>query len=72
MSGSANDAESIPSDVELPETDDATYTDGGAPTDEAHEKAGDGSSTGSVPAGLTISELEEVARNGNSNDGGTG
>ena len=71
MSGSANDADSIPSDVQPPD-DDATHTEGGAPTDQAHEEAGDGSSTGSIPAGLTVSEMEEFVKKGNSNEGGAG
>lgn len=71
MSGSKNDADTAPSDVEKPMADD-THTDQGAPTDEAHQDAGDGSLTGSIPAGLTVDELLEQANSGKSDDGGTG
>lgn len=47
-------------------------TEQGAPTDKAHKDAGDGSSTGSVPAGLTVDELEQQAEKPVNNDGGTG
>ena len=72
MSGTVDDADSIPSDVQPPEADDAEHTEGGAPTDKAHEEAGDGSSTGSIPAGLTVSEMEEFVKKGGSNEGGAG
>jgi hypothetical protein len=71
MSGTNDDADSIPSDVEPADADDATHTESGAPTDKAHEEVGDGSSTGSVPAGLTVSEMEEFMKKP-SNEGGTG
>ena len=71
MSGSQDDAETAPSDVEKP-TEDETHTDQGAPTDQAHQDAGDGALTGSVPAGLTGDELLEQANSGKSDDGGTG
>lgn len=45
-----------------------THTDQGAPTDEAHKDAGDGYSTGSVPAGLTADEMLKQAEG--KNDGG--
>lgn len=51
---------------------DNAHTGQGAPTDEAHRDAGDGSLTGSVPAGLTVSELEKQAEEGARDDGGTG
>ena len=51
---------------------DGAHTGQGAPTDEAHQDAGDGSLTGSVPAGLTVSELQEQAEEGKRDDGGTG
>ena len=71
MSGTTDDADSIPSDVALPEADDdTTHTKSGAPTDKAHEDVGDGSTTGSVPAGLTLAEMDEIAEEGNSNEGG--
>jgi hypothetical protein len=56
MSGTSEDADTIPSDVEQPDSnveqlDEAdTHTDRDAPTDEAHRDAGDGTLTGSMPA----------------------
>ncbi len=70
MSGSQDDADTVPSDVEP--TADETHTGQGAPTDGAHQDAGDGTLTGSVPAGLTGDELMEQANSGKSDDGGTG
>ena len=70
MSGSQDAADTAPSAVEKP-TADATHTDQGAPTDQAHQDAGDGALTGSTPAGLTGDELLEQA-SGKSDDGGTG
>jgi hypothetical protein len=71
MSGNKDDADTAPSDVETP-TADETHTDQGAPTDKAHQDAGDGSLTGSTPAGLTVDELMEQANSDKSDDGGTG
>ena len=70
-SGSRNEADKAPSDVEKPVKDE-THTAQGAPTDGAHLDAGDGSLTGSVPAGLTADELQKQADSGKTNDGGTG
>ena len=53
-------------------TEDESHTDQGAPTDQAHQDAGDGALTGSVPAGLTGDELLEQANSGKLDDGGTG
>lgn len=44
------------------------HTPGGAPTDAAHQNAGDGALTGSTPAGLTIDELRERAQQRPPND----
>jgi hypothetical protein len=41
---------------------DEIHTGQGAPTDRAHEGAGDGTLTGSTPAGLTTRELEDEAK----------
>ncbi len=71
MSGSREDADSAPSDVATP-TAGETHTGHGAPTDEAHQDAGDGSLTGSTPAGLTVDELLKRANSGKPDDGGTG
>lgn len=46
-------------------------TKSGAATDAAHQDAGDGSATGSVPAGLTVDELKNQADE-KRDDGGTG
>ena len=51
---------------------DKDRTEQGAPTDKTHKDAGDGSSTGSVPAGLTVDELEQQAGKPVNDDGGTG
>ena len=53
-------------------SDTGTHTDQGAPKDKAHQDAGDGSLTGSTPAGLTVDELLEQANSGKTDDGGTG
>ncbi len=71
MSGSKDDADTAPSDVEKP-TADETHTGQGAPTNKAHQDAGDGSLTGSTPAGLTVDELLKQANSGKSDDAGTG
>ena len=71
MSGSKDDADTAPSDVAPPITDSA-HTGQGAPTDEAHQDAGDGSLTGSIPAGLTADELMDQADSNKPSDGGTG
>lgn len=71
VSGSKDDADTAPSDVEPPVAD-STHTGQGAPTDEAHQDAGDGSLTGSVPAGLTADELMKRANSNKTDDGGTG
>lgn len=52
-------------------TDEPTQTGSGAATDKAHQEAGDGSATGSVPAGLTVNELLKQADE-KRDDGGTG
>ena len=51
---------------------DGTATKQGAPTDKAHQDAGDGTLTGSVSAGLTADELQKQAEQPRSDDGGTG
>ncbi len=71
MSGTKDDADTAPSDVEPPIEED-THTDQDAPTDETHRNAGDGSLPGSTPAGLTVDELLEQANSGKTDDGGTG
>ena len=71
MSGTRGDAETGPSDVQPPTKDDA-HTGQGAPTDKAHQDAGDGTLAGSTPAGLTADELQEQANSGERDDGGTG
>ena len=46
-------------------------TEQGAPTDAAHQGSGDGSLTGSIPAGLTAEELLERAKQGERDDAGS-
>lgn len=70
MSGTQEDADTAPSDVPIPQ--ESTHTEGGAPTDDAHQEAGDGTLTGSIPAGLSVDELLKKAEGGNTDDGGTG
>lgn len=71
MSGSKDDADTAPSDVEVP-IEESAHMGQGAPTDEAHQDAGDGSLTGSIPAGLTVDELMKQANSNKPSDGGTG
>lgn len=54
-----------------PGTPDSQHTDQGAPTDAAHEEAGDGSLNGSTPAGLTRDQLLEKARDQDRDDPGS-
>jgi hypothetical protein len=49
-----------------------TQTPSGAPTDKAHEEAGDGTLQGSIPAGLSLDELQKIAEDDQSVDSGTG
>ncbi len=63
--------DTTPSDVG-PAPDGASHTEGGAPTNKAHEDAGDGSLSGAIPAGLTVDELLEQANSDKTDDGGTG
>src|SRR5918998_2902780 len=39
-----------------PSAEDGAHTAGGAPTDQAHQDAGDGTLAGSVPAGLSLKQ----------------
>ena len=50
---------------------DGRHTEEGAPTDVAHEDAGDGSLSGSTPAGLTRDQLLERARDQDRDDPGS-
>ncbi|MFC0385006.1 hypothetical protein [Muricoccus vinaceus] len=61
-----------PDPAPKPAEGDETHTEGGAPTDAAHEEDGDGTLSGSVPAGLSSRELRELAESGKTDDGGTG
>ena len=49
-----------------------SHTETGAPTDKAHLEAGDGTLQGSIPAGLSIEELEQIANDDQSVESGTG
>ena len=53
----------------MSETRETTQT--GAPKDAAHRAAGDGTLTGSVPAGLTPEQLKERAEQGDRDDPGS-
>ena len=53
-----------------PSAEDGAHTEGGAPTDQAHQDAGDGTLTGSVPAGLSLKQLRESAVNDMTDDSG--
>ena len=71
MSDTAEGAETTPADP--PKTEQApTHTEEGAPTDAAHQGAGDGSLTGSTPAGLSADELLKQANSNKGADPGTG
>ena len=54
-----------------PSAEGGGHTEGGAPTDRAHRDAGDGTLTGSVPAGLSLKQLREAANNDKTDDSGT-
>jgi len=60
-----------PSPTPKPTPGDEAHTKGGAPTDQAHEDAGDGTLSGSVPAGLSSRELRELAESDKTDDTGT-
>lgn len=49
-----------------------TSTPSGAPTDEAHKAVGDGTLVGSIPAGLSLDELQQIADEDQSVESGTG
>lgn len=49
-----------------------THTESGAPTDKAHLEAGDGTLAGSIPAGLSVEELQAIAEDDQSVESGTG
>jgi hypothetical protein len=51
--------------------EEPTHTESGAPTDEAHREVGDGTLTGSMPAGLSPEEMAERSQD-ESVDSGTG
>jgi hypothetical protein len=70
MSGTDDRANKAGPDAEPPAEDDA-HTEGGAPTDRAHQDAGDGTLTGSIPAGLSSKQLREAANNDKTDDSGT-
>jgi hypothetical protein len=55
-----------------PISSEETHTQSGAPTDKAHSEDGDGSLTGSIPAGLTPDELRRIAKEDKIVEPGTG
>jgi hypothetical protein len=70
MSGTKNDATKDCPEGTPPGED--CHTAGGAPKDQAHLDAGDGTLTGSVPAGLSSRELRELAESDKTDNSGTG
>ena len=70
MSGTDDHANKAKPDAEL-SAEDGAHTEDGAPTDQAHREAGDGTLTGSVPAGLSLKQLREAANNDKTDDSGT-
>ena len=69
MSGTDDRANKAKPDTEPP-AEHGAHTEGGAPTDQAHQDAGDGTLTGSVPAGLSLEQLRKAA-NTKMDDSGT-
>jgi len=57
---------------EAPAKTPDTHTKGGAPTDAAHDEAGDGTLSGSIPAGLSADQLREIAASDKTDGTGTG
>ena len=70
MSGTDDRANKAKPEAELSAEGDA-HTAGGAPTDQAHQDAGDGTLTGSVPAGLSLEQLRKAANTDKTDDSGT-
>lgn len=52
--------------------DDPLHTPGGAPTNAAHQAVGDGTLTGSAPAGLSPEEMAAMAEKDQLSESGTG
>lgn len=71
MSGTGDRANKAEPEAE-PSAEDGAHTAGGAPTDRAHQDAGDGTLTGSVPAGLSLEHLRKAANTDKTDDSGTG
>ena len=69
MSGT-DDRENKASPEAKPSAEDGAHSTGGAPTDQAHQGAGDGTLTGSVPAGLSLKQLREAAKGDKTDDSG--
>ena len=70
MSGTDDRADKASPEAK-PSAEDGAHTAGGAPTDQAHRDAGDGTLTGSVPAGLSLKQLREAENNDKTDDSGT-
>jgi len=70
MSGTDDHANKAKPGAE-PSAENDSHTAEGAPTDQAHQDAGDGTLTGSVPAGLSLQQLREAADNDKTDDSGT-
>ena len=70
MSGT-DDRENKAKPEAKPSAEDDAHSAGGAPTDQVHQDAGDGTLTGSVPAGLGLEQLREAANSDKTDDSGT-
>jgi hypothetical protein len=70
MSGTDDRANKARPEAE-PSAEGDAHTAGGAPTDQAHQDAGDGTLTGSVPAGLSLEQLRKAANTDKTDDSGT-
>ena len=70
MSGTDDRENKAGPEAELSAADDA-HTAGGAPTDRAHQDAGDGTLTGSGPAGVSLKQLREAANHDKTDDSAT-
>ncbi len=70
MSGTDDRANKAKPEAE-PSAEGDAHSAGGAPTDQAHQDAGDGTLTGSVPAGLSLEHLRKTANTDKTDDSGT-
>ena len=62
-------SEAVPDPTPSPA--DPAHTADGAPTNQAHQDAGDGTLVGSIPAGLSPKEMDALANTDQLSEGGT-